>query len=256
MEENLRKILGLPITTLYDYWTHYWRALLSELQSKSNIDIVLDSPRYVLKDIILEINGNKLKNQENAKYFLFRLSEFDKNDKAFSGLCHPMTSIILSSQLSEQSCEIVLNLCRKALVKLDKGSYHDLLLDELVQILNSDAGLNAENKSSLRYVTKLIVSEFIAKGYELDDIASLPSHVPGILLGAGETIIRAPQVYKGLNKKNYESEESYYDAISDYLQHRSIKEKLESLYVHFHRKEEDAIALMRLCNIKGVSIIG
>ena len=119
MKENIREILGLPITTLYDYWTHYWRSLISQLQSKSNIDVALDSPRYVLEDIILEIKGNRLKNQDNAKYFLFRLSEFDKNDRAFTGLCHPIISTILASQLSEQSCEIVLNLCNKALDILD-----------------------------------------------------------------------------------------------------------------------------------------
>lgn len=55
MKENIREILGLPITTLYDYWTHYWRSLISQLQSKSNIDVALDSPRYVLEDIILEM---------------------------------------------------------------------------------------------------------------------------------------------------------------------------------------------------------
>ncbi len=251
MKENIRKILGLPISTLYDYWTHYWRSLISQLQSKSNIDVVLDSPRYVLEDIILEIRGNRLKNQDNAKYFLFRLSEFDKNDRSFADLCHPIIATILASQLSEQSCEIVLNLCNKALDILDNDSYHDSLLEELAQILNSDKGLTSANKSSLRYATKLIVSEFVAKGYELEDIESLPLVVPNVVLGCGETVLYAPKVYKGLDKDKFESEELYHEAVFDYIQHRSIKEKLESLYEHFHRKEEDAIALMRLSNIKG-----
>ena len=251
MKENIREILGLPITTLYDYWTHYWRSIISQLQSKSNIDVALDSPRYVLEDIILEIKGNRLKNQDNAKYFLFRLSEFDKNDRAFTGLCHPIISTILASQLSEQSCEIVLNLCNKALDILDNGSYHSSLLEELAQILHSDTGLTSENKSSLIYVTKLIVSEFIAKGYELEDIETLPLVVPNVILGCGETVLQAPNDYKGLNRNDFESEELYHEAVSDYIQRRSIKEKLESLYEHFHRTEEDAIALMRLSNIKG-----
>lgn len=202
MKENIREILGLPITTLYDYWTHYWRSLISQLQSKSNIDVALDSPRYVLEDIILEIKGNRLKNQDNAKYFLFRLSGFDKNDRAFTGLCHPIISTILASQLSEQSCEIVLNLCNKALDILDNGSYHDSLLEELARILNSDTGLTSENKSSLIYVTKLIVSEFIAKGYELEDIETLPLVVPNVILGCGETVLQAPNDYKGLNRND------------------------------------------------------
>lgn len=91
----------------------------------------------------------------------------------------------------------------------------------------------------------------MAKGYDLEDIQSLPTVIPNVVMAEGGNVIFAENNYKELDRGDFEDNESYYDAVSERIERLTVKERLEPLYSYFHREEEDVIALIRLSNIKG-----
>lgn len=251
MEEHLRKILGLPITNLYGYWTHYWSSQIERILNPSDFEADLDSPRFVIEDILSEIEGHGLKNQDNAKCFLKRLGKFFKEDKALKQLCSPFVQTLTNTQLTERSSCIAQNLCKQILEILSSGAYRHLLVDNLQKAIEAEGGLCVENKTNVRKITNIILSELVAKGYQLDELRNLPTQIPDVIVGHGGVVEYAPDEYEGLKLSEYPNKESYYEAVSEFLKNRTVGQRLKIINHYFDRGKQNAYVLMRLNGIKG-----
>ncbi len=127
MKDSIRKILRLPIKTPIEYWDKYWRYFTDKIGEKDNYEFTLESPRFLIDNIISEIEYNDLKNKDNSKLFRTQLSEWDKKDVVFKKLFHNKVTI-LQQKWGDSIYKYILSICKQINTELNKGTYFDDLL--------------------------------------------------------------------------------------------------------------------------------
>jgi hypothetical protein len=250
MKDYIRKILRIPVKTPIEYWEKYWTYLAEKLGDKDNYEFLLDSPRFLIDNIISEIEYNDLKNKDNSQLFRAQLSEWDKNDVVFKKLFHNKVAI-LQQKWGDGTNKYILSICKQIKAEFNTGIYFDRLLEQLVSIINDAKTLNYDTKIEINKFTKLIISEFIANGFDIDDIKSIQHDIPDIIRVENGTVLSAPNIYKELNRNDYDTEESYYKAIEDYIENRSVEERISVLGAYYYIEPKNCFVLFRLKGIKG-----
>ena len=250
MNDYIRKILGVPIKTPIEYWEKYWTYFVEKLGDKDNYESSLDSPRFLIDNIISEIEYNNLKNKENSQLFRAQLTEWDKNEVVFKKLFHNKV-VILQQKWGDGTNKYILSICKQIKAEFNTGIYFDRLLEQLVSIINDAQALDYDTKKEINKYTELIISEFIVNGFDIDDIKSIHHDIPDIHRIESGTVFSAPNTYKGLNRNDYNTEESYYKAIEDYIENRSIEERISVLGVYYYIEPKDCFVIFRLKGIKG-----
>lgn len=238
---------------LVEYFQIYWVDYVASLLDGDNLDEHLESPRMLLNDIISEIVYNKFKNNENVQYFKNELSKWYKNDTALKLISGTDIQNALKHHFHETHQKILLEICKKILADLDKYNYVDKLFDGLLKHLEHYQEITSETKEYVRRCTKLIIAEFVSKGYDLQDIQDFSYDIPGVIIVAGGEVISAPDAYLNISKKQFSSEASYFKAVGDRILQRSNAEILENIKKRYYKKPIDAHVIMGLSYIKGVS---
>ena len=80
MDAHIREIFELPYRDICTYWQHYWTRCVEKLTDKDNVSFKVVGPRMLLKDLVEELEGHGLSNQENISLFRKEISRLDKND--------------------------------------------------------------------------------------------------------------------------------------------------------------------------------
>ena len=70
MDARIREIFELPYKDLCTYWQHYWTRCVEKLTDKDNVSFKVVGPRMLLKDLVEELEGHGLSNQENISLFI------------------------------------------------------------------------------------------------------------------------------------------------------------------------------------------
>lgn len=83
MKDSIRKVLGYPIDTPLKFWLKYWEYHLKELCDLDCFDTQLDSPHFLLNEIISEIEYNNFRNSDNRRLFRELLGAACKQDRVF-----------------------------------------------------------------------------------------------------------------------------------------------------------------------------
>lgn len=250
MKDSIRKILRVPVKTPIEYWDKYWRYFTEKIGEKDNYEFTLDSPRFLIDNIISEIEYNGLKNKDNSKIFRAQLGEWNKKDAVFNKLFHNKVAI-LQQKWSDSTYKYILSICKQIKAEFNTGIYFDRLLEQLVSTINDAQTLGYDTKKEINKYTELIISEFIANGFDIDDIKSIPHDIPDIIRIESGAVHIAPSSYKGLNRNDYDTEESYYKAIEDYIENRSAEERISVLRDYYYIEPKDCFVLFRLTGIKG-----
>jgi len=265
MKDSIRKILGVPVKTPIEYWEKYWTHITKKLGDKDNYEFLLDSPRFLIDNIISEIKYNNLdKNKDNSQLFRAQLSQWDKKDVVFNKLfCGEVASLqqkwdeFFRQKGKEKKknrkiyCGDISSLCVQINTEINKGTYFNGLLEQLASTINAAQTLDFDTKKEINKYTELIISEFIANGIDIDDIKSIQHDIPDIHRIESGTVLSAPNTYKGLNRNDYDTEESYYKAIEDYIENRSLEERISVLGFYYYIEPKDCFVLFRLKGIKG-----
>ncbi len=264
MKDSIRKILRLPVKTPIEYWNKYWRYFTEKIGKKDNYEFTLDSPRFLIDNIISEIVYEKLMRKENTKLFRAQLEEWGQKDAVFNRLFHDKLVLLQqkwdelfqwkTNQKRENRntyCEHILSLCKQIETEINKGTYFDGLLEQLVSTINDAQTLDYDTKKEINKYTELIISEFIINGFDIDDIKSIQHDIPNIIRIEGGTIFSAPNTYKGLNIEDYDNKESYHKVIEDYIENRTIEERISILKDYYYIEPKDCFVLFRLIGIKG-----
>ncbi|MDP4201901.1 MAG: HEPN domain-containing protein [Bacteroidota bacterium] len=264
MNDAIRKILNIPIKTPIEYWDKYWSYCIEKLRDKDNYEIVLDSPRFLLNNIISEIKYNRLKNKDNSSLFRSQLNEWDVTNIVFSRLFSNEIK-----QLQQKWDEYfgltnkpkgpdknpylqnILCLCEQINDEINKGDYFNGLLEQLIHTINNAQTLNYDTKKEIHKYTELIISEFVANDFNIEDIQSIQHDIPEIVRKEGGAIVSAPNTYRGLCRENFANEDSYYKAIEDYIDNRSVEERISVLKNYYYIEPKDCFVLFRLEGIKG-----
>jgi len=264
MNDSTRKIIGVPVKTPIEYWGKYWRYFTEKIGKKDNYEFILDSPRFLIENIISEIEYENLMRKENTKLFRAQLSEWDKKDAVFNKLFHKKIELLQQKwdeffkQEKKQKkenrntyCERILSLCNQINTEINKGTYFDGLLEKLVNTINDAQTLDYDTKNEINKYTELIISEFIANGFDIDDVKSILNDIPDIIRIEGGTVYIAPNTYKGLNIEDYDNKESYHKALEFYIENRTIEERISILRDYYYIEPKDCFVLFRLEGIKG-----
>ena len=251
MDEQIRNIKGLPYKNLYVYWQHYWDNCLDTLMDKDNVSFKIVGPRMLLIDLIDELEGHGMANQDNISYFRTQISSLDKYDEVFHLLCHPIIACLLqrlSDKMNRESCIL---LCKKAIDTLVDKHYFLLLVDWLAKTIEGSTQNVFENRKKISDVTHLVIAEYVAAGFMLNEIKRYATDIPGIAMAQGGVVMEAPPEYETLKETDFASKEKYHEAISEYLRNQDVYKRLDVLRYHYYETPRKAYFLVRLNGLKG-----
>lgn len=251
MDEQMRSIMGLPYKNLYVYWQHYWENSLDTLMDKDNVSVKIVGPRMLLMDLIDELKGHGLANQDNISYFRTQISSLDKSDEVFHQLCHHIIACLLQrlgDKLNRESC---IFLCKKAIDTLVDKQYFPLLVDWLAKTIEEATQNVFENRKKINDVTYLVIAEYVAAGFMLSEIKRYATDIPDVAIAQGGVVMTAPAEYETLKESDFASKEKYHEAVGDYLRNRDVHKCLEVLKNHYDETPRKAYFLVRLNGLKG-----
>lgn len=251
MDDNIRRIMGLPYKDIYSYWQHYWNHCIDKLIDKDNVYFKILGPRMLLVDLIDELEGHGLSNKENISFFLKHISEFDKVDKVFSSLCHPSVVCLLQRLSSKDHKDSCIILCKKMLSTLVKKQYFSLLVDWLAYTIDEFSESNYETRKIVNGITHLVIAEYVAEGFSYDEIKRYATEIPDVVMSEFGKVIAAPSEYETLKESDFSSEEEYYEAVSELIKNRDIFRCLDVLKKNYYAPVHKAYYIVRLNGLKG-----
>lgn len=252
MDEHTRRILGLPYPNLYSYWQNYWRQCIETLNDKDNVGFKIMGPRMVLQDLLEELEGHGLSNQDNIDLFMRQISLLDKSDKVFYSLCHPIVSCLLQRLSDRSNRDTSIILCKRVLSTLSVKRYFTALVDWLAKTINETSSNDFDNRKQINDITHLVIAEYVAEGFILEEIIKFATEIPGVLIADGGEVIAAPSEYESIKKSDFASEEEYHRAIAEYIENRDVVKCLELLKYYYYQDPQEAFFIVRLNGLKGI----
>ena len=205
----------------------------------------------LLKDLLEELEGHGLSNQDIISYFKVQIGQLDKDDVVFHSLCHPMAACLLHRLSGKVNKDSSILLCRKILNTLVVKRYFTLLVDWLAKTIDETTENNVDSRKKINEVTHLVIAEYIAEGFVLDEIKKYTTDIPGIAIAEGGIVVAAPPEYESLKHTDYPSEVEYYEAISDWIKKRDVYKCLDVLKYHYYDAPTNAFFIVRLNGLKG-----
>ena len=243
--------MGLPYKNIYSYWQHYWRHCIDELTDKDNVSFRIVGPRMLLKDLIEELEGHGLSNQDNISYFKAQIGQLDKDDVVFHSLCHPITVCLLQRLSCKVNKDSSILLCKKILNTIVVKRYFTLIVDWLAKTIDETSENNIDSRKKINDVTHLVIAEYIAEGFVLGELKKYATDIPGLAIAEGGIVMAAPPVYESLKQSDYSSEVEYYAAISNWVKKRDVYKCLDVLKYHYYDTPTNAFFIVRLNGLKG-----
>lgn len=243
--------MGLPYKNMYSYWLHYWRHCIEKLTDKDNVSFRILGPRMLIRDLVDELEGHGLSNQENISYFRSQLSVLDKKDVIFKTLCHPMVACLLQRLGDKTNRESSILLCRRILNTLVVKHYFTLLVDWLAKNINEAVKNDFDSRKKINDITHLVIAEFVAEGFVLEEIKKYATDIPNVAIAEGGVVMAAPEEYENLKESDFTSQEEYYEAVSDFIKNRDVFQCLDVLKYHYYADPQDAFFIVRLKGLKG-----
>ncbi len=243
--------MGLPYKNLLSYWQHYWNRCLDKLTDNDNVSFKIMGPRMLMKDIIEELEGHGLANPDNIDYFRRQINAFDRNDDVFRSLCHPMVACLLQRLGDKTNRESSVLLCKKILNRLAAERYFTQLVDWLVETIDTTTVSTYESRKRINGITHLVVAEFVAEGFVLEELKKYSTDIPGVAIAVGGVVMAAPSEFFELKATDYSTEEEYYDALSERIKKRTTQECLDILKEHYYTTPREAYVIVRLNGLKG-----
>ena len=241
----------LSYKNLYVYWQLYWDNCLDTLMDKDNVSFKIVGPRMLLMDLIDELKGHGMANQENISYFREQISCIDKSDKVFHQLCHPIIACLLQRLGDKVNRESCIFLCKKAVDKLVDKQYFSLLVDWLAKTIEESTQNVFENRKKINDVTHLVIAEYVAAGYMLNEIKRYATDIPDVAIAQDGVVMAAPPEYETLKESDFASKEKYHEAVGEVLRSRDVYKCLDVLRYHYYDSPRKAYILVRLNGLKG-----
>lgn len=251
MDGHIRNILGVPFKNMFSYWQHYWDYCIEMLTDKDNVSFKVLGPRMLVRDLVDELEGQGMANQDNIDFFRRHLSEMDKTDEVFHLLCHPIVTCLQQRLGDKENRESSILLCKKILAALDENNYFAKLVDWLAKTIDETKSNDFYSRKKINEITHLVIAAYVAEGFALDEIKSYATDVPGVVIQEGGCVLAAPPEFETLKQSDYSSEEAYYEAIGEYINKRSVCQCLDVLKYYYDLAPRDAYFVVRLNGLKG-----
>lgn len=251
--DNHHKIKGINIETPLEYWQIYWRRMSHKFRDNEFDLFPLESPHFLIDMIISEIDYQGLQNKVNCKLFQERLCYLLKEEVVFKDLFYKKINLIISNILNTNKTQYVKMLCNEIQKDFENGEYFKALIDHTGYVIKRISTLDKKSRCKINYYTFLIISEFIAKGYDPEDIESLSTSYPDIIQQAGGCVISAPKSILGISLDEFSDKEAYYAKLEEIVSNLNIDNWLEVVRNLYFQEAEPAFFIVRLNGLKGCS---
>ena len=244
----MKGILSYPADTLLKFWLEYWDSRIKELCDLDDYGIQLESPHFLLLEIISEIDHNDFGNRDNRNLFKDLLGRALKQDNAFAELYRVEIGIALQNW--DNSPLVVKTILDKILLSMNAFHYLTRIADNLQNLLESKQDLLESNKDKICLYTDLFIQEIVCLGINIEDIPELIKE-DGVLISDLSNVVICGDSYYELNKSDYNSEEEYHNAVIARYKSRSAKEYIDNILTHFHKEAKNGHVILRLLGVKG-----
>jgi hypothetical protein len=248
MNNVVRNIMGYPTDTPLKFWLKYWEYQTRELCDLDCIDMQLNNPHFLLKEIISEIEYNDFKNKENRSLFRNLLNNVLNFDAAFIELYKKETNIVLKNW--DISPLLVKTLCNNILRSMDKYDYLNLIVKKLQSVLDDNDVLDKAVKNEICIYTDMLIQELICLGIDIEDISTFVDN-DDLLISEQGKVIACKDSFFELRREDYDSEEDYYEAVSSRSKNRIAKDYIDNILNHFYKEAKDGFVILRLIGVKG-----
>ncbi|MBQ2886792.1 MAG: hypothetical protein IJE43_24005 [Alphaproteobacteria bacterium] len=248
MNDRIKEILDYPTDTPLKFWLKYWDHRIKELCDLDDYGIQLNSPHFLLSEIISEIEHNDFANKDNRSLFKELLGRILKLDCAFSELYKVETGVALKNW--DNSPLVVKTILEKILLSMNEHHYLNQIVDKLQCVLEIEQKLNENIKNEICLYTDLFIQEFVCLGMNIEDVSSLIKE-DTVVMAEGCNVIICEDSFYELQRKDFVSEEEYHKAVSVRYKSRSAKEYISNILTHFHKEAKDGYVILRLLGVKG-----
>lgn len=248
MNDRIKEILDYPTDTPLKFWLKYWDHRIKELCDLDDYGIQLNSPHFLLSEIISEIEHNDFANKDNRSLFKELLGRILKLDCAFSELYKVETGVALKNW--DNSPLVVKTILEKILLSMNEHHYLNQIVDKLQCILEIEQKLNENIKNEICLYTDLFIQELVCLGVNIEDVSSLIKE-DTVLMAEGCNVIICEDSFYELQRKDFASEEEYHKAVSVRYKFRRAKEYISNILTHFHKEAKNGHVILRLLGVKG-----
>jgi len=248
MRIEYREYLGLPIKTPMDYWIKYWEYYIERLEDDKERNVGLTGPRFILEALKEEVRFHN-STKHNKEYFKAQINYWKKSDAAFSKLFSKELNDLMQHHFNDDNK--IQECCSNIIAMMNEGEYFDILIECLGDAITKTDKLSYDKKRVINQYIELIVSEFVASGFNMFDIKSLPKHLPTILCEEDGKIIIAPDKYMGIKREDFKNEEQYHLAVAICIKNRSLSERLSEIKQFFHEEKNNYTVIVEVKGFRG-----
>lgn len=248
MNDQIRKIFDYPTDTPLKFWLKYWDHRIKELCDLDDYGIQLDSPHFLLLEIISEIEHNDFGNKDNRSLFKELLGRALKQDNVFAELYRVEIGVALQNW--DNSPLVVKTILEKILLSMNEYHYLNQIADKLQSILENKQNLNENCKDEICLYTDLFIQEIVCLGVNIEDVQELIKE-DGVLISDLNNVVLCGDSFYELKRNDFKSEEEYHNAVSARCKSRSAKEYIGNILTHFHQEAKDGHVILRLIGVKG-----
>lgn len=240
--------MDYPTDTPLKFWLKYWACRIKELCDLDDYGTQLDSPHFLLLEIISEIEQNDFGNKDNRTLFKELLGCALRQDNAFAELYRVEVGVALKNW--DNSPLVVKMLLEKTLLSMNEHHYLNRIADELQGILENKQELNENCKEQICWYTDLFIQELVCLGVNIEDVSALIKE-DNVVMAEGFNVIICEDSFYELQRKDYASEEEYHKAVSLRYKTRSAKDYIDNILTHFRKEAKDGYVILRLLGVKG-----
>lgn len=248
MNDRIKEILDYPTNTPLKFWLKYWDHRIKELCDLDDYGIQLNSPHFLLSEIISEIEHNDFANRDNRSLFKELLGRILKQDCAFSELYRVEAGVALKNW--DNSPLVVKTIFEKILLSMNEHHYLNRIADKLQSILEIKQELNENCKDEICLYTDLFIQEIVCLGVNIEDVSALIKE-DNVLISDLSNVVLCGDSFYELQRKDFVSDEEYHKAVSVRYKSRSAKEYISNILTHFHKEAKNGHVILRLLGVKG-----
>lgn len=248
MNDRIKEILDYPTNTPLKFWLKYWDHRIKELCDLDDYGIQLNSPHFLLSEIIAEIEHNDFANRDNRSLFKELLGRILKQDCAFSELYRVEAGVALKNW--DNSPLVVKTILEKILLSMNEHHYLNRIADKLQSILEIKQELNENCKDEICLYTDLFIQEIVCLGVNIEDVSALIKE-DNVLISDLSNVVLCGDSFYELQRKDFVSDEEYHKAVSVRYKSRSAKEYISNILTHFHKEAKNGHVILRLLGVKG-----
>lgn len=237
-----------------DFWKELWENLINNFLKKSNLGLNLYNPHILIEDILTEIEENSFQNTENKKFLYKQLDNFYKNDTVIKSEFNSAFQILRRNFNSDKT-QFLIQILKELKISFTRGKYFDYCLTKLVKLLNEEEPITRNVINEIKYLSQVIIVEFIKKSYSLKDIKKFPDKLFADYEQeeGGRIITDFPHGidYRDYKTVNGKTEEQFFKDVVSLMNDLNVEKRIMSLSNFYYKKPMNVHYIFVIKGLKG-----